>query len=65
MARYPYLTRSGPRGILCFRRTVPQRLRAIIGKREILVSFKTTELAQALPQYRDIAAETEAVLERA
>lgn len=52
-------------GILCFRRTVPQRLRAIIGKREILVSFKTTDLAKALPQYRDSAAETEAALKRA
>ena len=46
MARYPYLTRAGPRGISCFRRTVPQRLCASIGKREILVSFRPRISAQ-------------------
>ena len=58
MAKYPYLVRSGTRGLLKFRRVVPPHLRSLIGKSEILFSFGTSDLAEALPFYHYVAAET-------
>src|SRR5258705_9361826 len=65
VAKYPSLPRSGKRGILHYRRSVPPRLRPIVGKREILYSFGTAELSEALPQYHFIAAESDKELELA
>src|SRR5258706_13009707 len=65
VAKYPSLTRSGKRGILHYRRSVPPRLRPIVGKREILYSFGTAELSEALPQYHFNAAESDKELELA
>jgi Domain of unknown function (DUF6538) len=66
MAKYPYLTRSGKRGMWCFRRSVPPRLRPFIGKREVVCSLRTAQLtSEALLDYHVIAAETEEAFERA
>ena len=59
MPKHPYLSRSGPRGMWVYRRTVPARLRPILGKREILFAFGTEVLSDALPQYHHLAAEAE------
>ena len=60
MEKYPHLYRSGPRGILNFRRAVPPELRPIIGKSEIVVSLKTADLKVGLHAYHEIAHQTDA-----
>jgi integrase len=62
---YPYLVRGGKRQLLCFRRSVPPRLRPIIGKREFNIAFATPDLAAALPRYHVVAAKVENELQRA
>lgn len=57
--KYPYLTRSGPRGLLKYRRAVPPRLRSEIGKREIVKAFGTADLDAARLDYHVFAAEVE------
>ena len=56
--KYPYLVRLGALGHLKYRRAVPPNLRSLIGKSEILISFGTSDLAEALPFYHCVAAET-------
>jgi integrase len=63
MAKYPHLKRSGKRGMLSYRRGVPDHLRPILGKREIIMAFGTAEFSP--PQYHFIAAEAERELELA
>ena len=56
--KYPYLVRLGALGLLKYRRAVPPNLRSLIGKSEIQISFGTSDLAEALPFYHCVAAET-------
>ncbi len=65
MPKHPYLKRSGPRGMWCYRRAVPARLRPIIGKREILMSFDTSVLSEALIAYPYYAADAQQELDLA
>ena len=39
MAKHPYLNTSGSQGFLKYRRSVHERLRGLIGKHEIHVTF--------------------------
>ena len=65
MPQYPYLTRAGKRGVWRYRRSVPSRLRAVIGAREIIRSLRTTALAEALARYANVAAEAQQRLDKA
>ena len=60
MEKYPHLYRSGPRGVLNFRRAVPPDLRSIIGNLRFVASLKSAGLKAALPAYHEIAQRTEA-----
>ncbi len=59
LTAYPHLTRSGKQGTLRYRRAVLADLRAIIGRREIVLSLGTSDLETALPGYHEVAARTQ------
>jgi len=42
-------------GIYYYRKTIPKSLRDVIGKTEILVSLKTTNIREAMPQFYEEA----------
>lgn len=53
MPKYPGLTRRGRGGVFQFRRSVPEALREALGKREIVVSLKTTDPDTAIERWRE------------
>jgi len=63
MTNHPYLTRSGKRGIWCYRRGVPAHLRSLMRKREIVKSLGSAVLADVIVDYHIIAFETEEALD--
>jgi hypothetical protein len=59
VSKFPYLTRSGKRGMYAYRRGVPAKLRPIPGKCEIVMSFRSDDLQCALAGYLMVAADVD------
>jgi Domain of unknown function (DUF6538) len=54
----PYVFRS-PRGILRYRRAIPEPLRMVAGKREYIVSLRTSDDEEAAQRYAKVHLEAE------
>ncbi len=65
MARHPHLHRRGASGRFYYRRGVPERFRAIIGKREVVKALGTNDQAMALRAYREIDEAVDALFQEA